>query len=118
MPAVSTLTIATTDGVDRHRYVAHRRHSCRISWPTPSSPTEDTLISFNGFDHWQSRRHALTTFENAGRVAKVTQGAHGSVAFAADGSFTYTPDADYHGPDSFTYTRPMPVAMRSPPPPS
>jgi hypothetical protein len=22
----------------------------------------------------------------------------------ADGSFTYTPDADYHGPDSFTYT--------------
>ena len=29
--------------------------------------------------------------------------AHGSVALAADGSFTYTPDADYHGPDSFTY---------------
>jgi hypothetical protein len=22
----------------------------------------------------------------------------------ADGSFTYTPDADYHGTDSFTYT--------------
>ncbi|MBK8386163.1 MAG: cadherin-like domain-containing protein [Candidatus Accumulibacter sp.] len=29
---------------------------------------------------------------------------HGSVVVNADGSFTYTPDADYHGPDSFTYT--------------
>ncbi|MBK8577072.1 MAG: cadherin-like domain-containing protein [Candidatus Accumulibacter sp.] len=28
----------------------------------------------------------------------------GSVVVNADGSFTYTPDADYHGPDSFTYT--------------
>ena len=33
----------------------------------------------------------------------VTDAGHGSVALAADGSFTYTPDADYHGPDSFTY---------------
>ncbi|MCC7305077.1 MAG: tandem-95 repeat protein [Alphaproteobacteria bacterium] len=30
--------------------------------------------------------------------------AHGSVVLAADGSFTYTPAADYHGMDSFTYT--------------
>jgi len=28
---------------------------------------------------------------------------HGSLTLAPDGSFTYTPDADYHGPDSFTY---------------
>jgi len=30
--------------------------------------------------------------------------AHGSVTIAADGSYTYTPDAGYHGEDSFTYT--------------
>jgi VCBS repeat-containing protein len=30
--------------------------------------------------------------------------AHGSVVFNADGSFTYTPAANYNGPDSFTYT--------------
>ncbi len=30
--------------------------------------------------------------------------AHGVVTLAADGSFTYTPDANYHGPDQFTYT--------------
>ena len=30
--------------------------------------------------------------------------AHGTVTLASDGSFTYTPAANYHGPDSFTYT--------------
>jgi VCBS repeat-containing protein len=28
---------------------------------------------------------------------------HGTVALSGDGSFTYTPNADYNGPDSFTY---------------
>src|SRR6185369_16455161 len=29
--------------------------------------------------------------------------AHGALTLNADGSFTYTPSADYNGPDSFTY---------------
>jgi large repetitive protein len=29
---------------------------------------------------------------------------HGSLTLNDDGSFSYTPDADFHGPDSFTYT--------------
>src|SRR6185312_9884100 len=33
----------------------------------------------------------------------VTGPAHGSLTLNADGSFTYTPAADYNGPDSFTY---------------
>jgi Ca2+-binding RTX toxin-like protein len=33
----------------------------------------------------------------------VTSPAHGAVDLAADGSYTYTPATDYHGPDSFTY---------------
>ena len=28
---------------------------------------------------------------------------HGTLQLNADGSFTYTPEADYHGPDSFSY---------------
>ena len=33
-----------------------------------------------------------------------TNASHGTVSMNADGSFTYTPDANYNGSDSFTYT--------------
>ncbi len=36
-------------------------------------------------------------------VALVAATAHGTLNLNADGSFTYTPDADFHGTDSFTY---------------
>ncbi|HND53283.1 MAG TPA: Ig-like domain-containing protein, partial [Pirellulaceae bacterium] len=36
-------------------------------------------------------------------AALVTTTSHGTLAFHADGSFTYTPTADYFGPDEFTY---------------
>jgi len=36
-------------------------------------------------------------------AAVVAQPTHGDVVLAADGSFTYTPDRRYLGPDSFTY---------------
>ena len=34
----------------------------------------------------------------------VTDGANGSVTFLADGTVTYTPNTDFNGSDSFTYT--------------
>ena len=34
---------------------------------------------------------------------KVTDPAHGSLTFNSNGSFTYTPNLNYAGPDSFTY---------------
>src|SRR5690606_7466468 len=37
-------------------------------------------------------------------IASVTQGANGSVVVNPDGTLTYTPDADFHGTDGFTYT--------------
>jgi VCBS repeat-containing protein len=36
-------------------------------------------------------------------LSDVTQPAHGTVAFGADGSFTYTPSLHFNGVDSFTY---------------
>ncbi|PYM89211.1 MAG: hypothetical protein DME04_26985, partial [Candidatus Rokuibacteriota bacterium] len=33
----------------------------------------------------------------------VANAAHGTLALNANGSFTYTPAANYNGPDSFTY---------------
>ncbi|MCV2888967.1 tandem-95 repeat protein, partial [Ruegeria aquimaris] len=37
-------------------------------------------------------------------LAAVTQPGHGSVAINPDGTLTYSPAADFHGSDSFTYT--------------
>ena len=37
-------------------------------------------------------------------VQSNTAPSHGTVTQNADGSFTYTPDTDYSGPDSYTYT--------------
>ena len=34
---------------------------------------------------------------------KVSDPAHGTLALASDGTFSYTPEAGYRGPDSFTY---------------
>ena len=36
-------------------------------------------------------------------AAKVTDPAHGTLTLNANGSFTYTPAANYNGPDTFTY---------------
>jgi VCBS repeat-containing protein len=36
-------------------------------------------------------------------VELVDSTSNGQLTLAADGSFTYTPNANYHGPDSFTY---------------
>ncbi|AGH80833.1 hemagglutinin/hemolysin-like protein [Psychromonas sp. CNPT3] len=41
---------------------------------------------------------------NNATVDTFTQGANGSVTLNADGTLQYTPAANYHGPDSFTYT--------------
>ena len=46
----------------------------------------------------------LANDRNATAITAHTAPAHGTLALAADGTFTYKPDAGFRGTDSFTYT--------------
>jgi hypothetical protein len=62
-----------------------------------ATTNEDTSVTTNVL--------ANDSFENSGAaVTAVTQGAHGTVVNNHDGTVTYTPNADYYGTDSYTYT--------------
>ncbi len=67
-----------------------------LYWVTP-----DGMPTFVGdMDH---QAKGLAFYESILTAALDTDATNGSVALNADGSFTYTPDADYCGTDSFTY---------------
>jgi VCBS repeat-containing protein len=61
------------------------------------STNEDTALS-------GSLPSATDTENDTVTYAKATDPAHGTVTVNANGSYTYTPTANYHGSDSFTYT--------------
>src|SRR5438105_5217434 len=50
------------------------------------------------------RRPPRSTLFPYTMLFRSTDPSHGSVTVNADGTFTYTPAANYHGADSFTYT--------------
>ena len=65
------------------------------NWNTPSGSTK-----------WQAaQRSELITFDEAGAsVTAVSKPENGTITDNADGTWTYTPKADYYGSDAFTYT--------------
>jgi VCBS repeat-containing protein len=69
--------------------------------PTPNadsfSTDEDTALSGNVL------ANDVDVEGDAMTASLVSGPAHGSLTFNADGSFSYTPTANYNGPDSFTY---------------
>ena len=67
--------------------------------------TEDTALSFPASDllSGASAGPANESGQNLA-VTAVGSASHGVVVLKGDGTITYTPDADYNGPDSFTYT--------------
>ncbi len=58
---------------------------------------EDTALSGNVLTN------DTNTDGGALTASKLTDPAHGTVTVAANGAYTYTPEEDYNGPDSFTY---------------
>ncbi|MGE0382821.1 MAG: Ig-like domain-containing protein, partial [Hyphomicrobium sp.] len=63
---------------------------------------EDTTANFNVLTGTGGA--TADSFEGTPSVTSVSSPTHGSVTFLANGAITYTPDANYFGSDSFTYT--------------
>ena len=61
---------------------------------------EDTTLTVRQPGCWAT---TATSTAIALTAVLVSGPAHGTLTLNADGSFTYTPDANYNGTDSFTY---------------
>ena len=67
-----------------------------LTTPEDTAITANVLTGTNGA--------TADTFEGTPSVTAVTQGVNGSVVFDAAGNVTYTPNPDFSGTDTFTYT--------------
>ncbi len=66
------------------------------------STNEDTAATFNVLTGTNGA--TADSFEGSPSVTAVTQPANGSVTFLGNGAISYTPNANYNGTDTFTYT--------------
>ena len=57
---------------------------------------EDTAVTSNVLTN--------DSFEGTPSITAITQGSNGTVTNNGDGTLTYTPNANFHGTDSYTYT--------------
>ena len=65
-----------------------------------ATTTEETAVSGNVL----AQRHGRRRRHDADGDARSPSPTNGTVTLASDGSFTYTPNANFNGTDSFTYT--------------
>ena len=71
----------------------------------PVADIADDTVSTNEDAAVTTNVLANDSFESAAAsVTAVTQGTHGAVTINVDGTVTYTPNADFNGTDSYTYT--------------
>lgn len=79
----------------------------RNSSPVAAGDSFDVVVGESA--SWADRAGALLSNDSDANgdtltATKVTDPSHGTVAVTVNGSFSYTPEAGYGGPDSFTYT--------------
>jgi hypothetical protein len=73
------------------------------------STNEETPVTFNVLTG--AGGASADDFEGTPTVTGHTSPSHGTLVVGSNGEFTYTPDPDYTGPDSFTYTVTSPTGV-------
>jgi VCBS repeat-containing protein len=112
----ATLTITgTVTDVSSHTSTATVTHSDQYD---PTTPDTSSVAETSRLDVITSNNQSLSTNENTALPGNVTAAgndgdsltyaavggpAHGSLVLNPNGSFTYTPANNYHGPDAFTF---------------
>jgi Esterase-like activity of phytase/Bacterial Ig domain len=70
-----------------------------------SAPSHDFVANADSFSgHGTVTGNVLRNDFGASAVVRQTKAANGTAEVNADGSFSYTPNAGFHGTDTFTYT--------------
>ncbi|MFN0217174.1 MAG: tandem-95 repeat protein, partial [Hyphomicrobium sp.] len=100
----TSLSVSTTDGsLTASNAIAITVTAVADIANDAVTTAEDTAATFNVITGTGGA--TADSFENVGaQVTSVTQGANGTVTFLANGAVTYTPNAEFNGSDSFTYT--------------
>ena len=98
---VDWFVYALTDGLVEKRV----QMSVRMVGPSPVAKDDfhEPLEDFTYVASWGILRNDVSSDGRPLTAVKVSDPAHGTVTVAPDGIFTYVPDKDFNGTDSFTY---------------
>jgi hypothetical protein len=97
-PASFTYRVADTSGA-----VSANSATVSVTVVNTSSPVASN-DAFGGREDSPVTGNVLTNDTGALNASLGTAATYGSVSFNPNGSFTYTPNANFHGTDTFTYT--------------
>ncbi|MEQ8320498.1 MAG: tandem-95 repeat protein, partial [Rhodospirillales bacterium] len=95
-----TVTATSTEGIGGDTAAASQTITLA---PYPQPVAEDASESVEEDGSVSGQLAAVDPNGDAVTYSTASGPAHGSVTVNADGSYTYTPDADYSGSDSFTF---------------
>lgn len=100
----ATVTLSVSDGdnttTTSFKLTVYPVNDLPVAADDAVTTSEDTAVTIDVL----ANDSDLETAHASLRVTQITDPVHGRLALAGTGKYTYTPDANFNGADSFTYT--------------